>query len=148
MCLRLDYGKPNYFLPRDCEFSYGDRKCDCDVDQSNACYTFNCNGVVPEALQGVIVAEKCKEVNLVTGGDVHMFLPALTDLPGEKVSNQDEQTGLTPIEEGFLAQAAANEAAQESTNNQDTPDTSTSSGFRPSRVIMGSAGIFILGLIR
>ena len=81
MCLELEFAKPNFFVPEDCSFSYGEKKCLCDIDPKKNCYQFDCSSEVPAFLEDSIVADKCKTVHLGRDSNVNMLLPALKGLP-------------------------------------------------------------------
>lgn len=78
MCLRLDFAKPDFFVPIDCSFTYGSMECNCKVDPSEGCYDFDCSFVVPAPLNRAIVPDACKTVNIT-----EQSLDAKTLLPKE-----------------------------------------------------------------
>jgi hypothetical protein len=112
MCLHMDFAKPDFFLPSACSFSYGDEKCICKIDESIPCYDFDCSEVATStAMARMLVSDSCKTVDLSGKNGVSMFIPALSDLPGNELADDKYfhiNNEISPMEEKFAAWAEKN----------------------------------------
>jgi len=115
-------------------------------DNGIPCYAFDCSEVVPRDLAGIVVANTCKAIDLSSpsfgkqgdeidvveailsssamGGrtpekqdPVAVFIPALTDLPGE-TAPQLVYEGMTAMDIEFMEQAVAAENEEEKLKDQ------------------------------
>jgi hypothetical protein len=112
MCLEMEFAKPEFFLPSACSFTYGNEKCICKIDDLFPCYDFDCSEVATStAMARMLVSDSCKTVDLSGKNGVSMFLPALSELHGEKIADDKffhVNKELSPMEEKFATWAETN----------------------------------------